>query len=789
MKPGASVCSNQFTPTGSSRTRGQFQATPSRLYSLAVLGFSSVLVLVAGAEPTIPGLHGNHGLSQAQIGQILVEELRCAACHDGLRSTSMKAAPDLARVASRIQPAFIERMIENPAEAHPGTTMPQLMSGESPQERKTTAKAITAFLSSLSDPGPERSEIVSAKAGKGRDLYHTIGCIACHSPRDKKDIDNKGAISLDHLSGKYTAPSLRTFLLNPLEARPSGRMPNMQLSPDEAGHLAAYLLRNPAAAPVRATADERLIRKGRERFKALNCSACHPLEGFSGNSSAPRTSAITPDRGCLNSATGPAPDFSLSADQRDAIRAFLATPENDNAAANDTIALELTRFNCLACHERDDRGGVAANLETFFHTTQEGLGNDAKIPPPLTLAGAKLRKEWMSQVLLEGRTVRPYMLTRMPQFGDAVSELPSLFAEADNMEPVELREPSRNERRVFRDEARKLIGDRGLNCVACHNFNGKDSPGFKGLDLMTTFQRLQPSWFVAYLKDPASFRPGTMMPNFWPGGKAVHTGILDGDAETQFRAIWHYFSLGHSAPDPSGIRTEPTALRVKNRARTYRGRNRTAGFRAIAVGLPGGLNYSFNAEYGTMVSIWRGDFVNVNWRGQAAGDFNPASRETVLAKDVSLTRLENESSAWPLRPIMTKENPTNPDPLYPKNRGYAFRGYAMDDMDVPTFLYAIGDIAVQDKTIAEEQGGNLRLARTFTFDSPRPTTLYFRAIAGQLQTISPTEFQLGKLRLFLKSGESIVRPSTETPEEKELLVKLSITRGESNFTVRYEFED
>ena len=28
-----------------------------------------------------------------------------------------------------------------------------------------------------------------------------------------------------------------------------------------------------------------------------------------------------------------------------------------------------------------------------------------------------------------------------------------------------------------------FVGDKGLNCVACHNFNGKPSLGLKGLDL------------------------------------------------------------------------------------------------------------------------------------------------------------------------------------------------------------------------------------------------------------------------------------------------------------------
>ena len=133
------------------------------------------------------------------------------------------------------------------------------------------------------------------------------------------------------------------------------------------------------------------------------------------------------------------------------------------------------------------------------------------------------------------------------------------------------------------------MGDKGLNCIACHNFNGKTSPGLKGIDLLNSFERLQPSWFVHFMKNPQQYRPGIVMPNYWPGGEAVRKDVLEGNADEQVRALWHYFSLGRSARDPSGIRSVGTDLKVTDRVRVYRGRSRIAGYRGIAVGFPGGL--------------------------------------------------------------------------------------------------------------------------------------------------------------------------------------------------------
>ena len=102
----------------------------------------------------------------------------------------------------------------------------------------------------------------------------------------------------------------------------------------------------------------------------------------------------------------------------------------------------------------------------------------------------------------------------------------------------------------MRDAGRVLLGDKGLYCVACHNFNGKASPNFKGIDLMTLFERLKPSWFYWFMRDPAALRPRIVMPVSWPGGKAALKTVLNGDTDRQIEAIWYFLSLGTSGRTP-----------------------------------------------------------------------------------------------------------------------------------------------------------------------------------------------------------------------------------------------
>ena len=270
------------------------------------------------------------------------------------------------------------------------------------------------------------------------------------------------------------------------------------------------------------------------------------------------------------------------------------------------------------------------------------------------------------------------------------------------------------------------------------------------------------------------------MPNYWPGGVAVRKDVLEGNADEQLLALWYFFSLGRSARDPSGIRSVGTNLKITDRARVYRGRIRIAGYRGIAVGFPGGINYAFNAEYGTLSGLWEGDFVSVYWRGQGAGNFNPRARPIELAQDVAFYRLAKDDTPWPLRPKMDKNSPVNPDPLYPHNLGYQFKGYQLDVQSVPTFLYRTAEIAVKDRSVANQPSG---LVRTIQFDAPKAETIYFRALTGNVKAVSMTKYTTESVRLSVPKTPVLLRGEGE---EKELLLKLKLPKGSSGIEIRYE---
>lgn len=793
----------------------------ARIVWVAVLSLWPVRT--ASANPGDAAFPGNHPLTQVQAGDLLIGELRCTACHGGSKNNALsaKTAPDLLDVGARVAPEYLKRFLASPSIAQPGTTMPDMLASHSDSEREKIAEALTHFLVAQSKQPYEHSAVDQSNMAEGKALFHSVGCVACHGPKelpgeeflyrkpeviiDPEDEDEPKpeekvatkpmAKSISHVSQKYSSKSLSEFLYQPLKVRTSGRMPDMKLTQAESQAIAGYLLGDQTETRPALEPQESLAAAGKKYFKELNCAACHAVEGISAAAPLAELKSAEVTRGCLSKTSGNHPQFHLDEAETKAIAAAL---QEDSKPDSDTvqIAKTLTTFNCIACHIRDDYGGVPEEYSPFYLTSEKNLGEDGRIPPPLTLVGAKLQPAWLKKVLFDGESVRPYMSVRMPQYGTPnLHQLPELLARTDVLESREMKIPSpesrsdeeREREKLLRKAGQELLGDKGLNCINCHNFNGKPAPVNKGIDLMTSYQRLQPGWFNSFLRNPGAFRPRILMPTAWSNGIASHKTILDGNTDMQIESIWYYLSLGTSAADPSGIRWTNTKLVVGNEAMIHRGRSRVAGFRGIAVGLPEKISYAFNAETGTLSVLWTGDFVGVNWNGQGSGDFNPAREPITLAQDVSFAQLADENTAWPLMPVMTKDARTNPDPLYPKNHGYQFRGYYLNESLIPTFMYRSGTIEVEDRSTAAGADNAQRLIRLLQFNSPKSQIVWFRALTGEITAESDRVFKAGRLRLTVPPAVEIKqRPLSDKPAFSELLLKLELPQGKSTQEILYE---
>ncbi len=905
--------------------RGPAKLRVAGLFSLIALGamlhFSGVPA--AFAEAIVPGVVSSQ-LDPDLKGLILIEELNCAACHTGDPSLAArsKKAPRLADIGSRANPRWLETFIGDPHGTKPGTTMPDVLMQLNAEEKQRTAAALTHFLLSLkkNDFSLQPPDAVAAEHGKR--LFHSRGCVACHSPRDDNGVESlpMNSVPLGALEKKYSFKSLVDFLRQPHVSRPSGRMPDMRLSAKDveriahfllqktrmpgslgftlyrgevweglesekvraeraglvkdfemvslgignieqhtaikyngwlnisnAGHYTFFLKMNGGSllvdgvqviqqdpsdrrgvkelegaaelaagwrkiqltyfhtgheakfscemegpqikrGPIPSSrlsissepivpfepfeVDEELAVRGREHFRILGCANCHDdlkVPATPGRAWA----RLGASRGCLSESAGAWPRFDLNVEQRTAIQKVLPFAEKPVLDDKQQLAKTLVTFNCIACHERTGLGGIDPERNSLFTGTQPTLGDQGRIPPPLSDVGAKLKPEWIIEVMLHEKRQRGYMDTSMPQFGEAnVRHLVELFGKVDVLETVTV--PKVANLKESKAAGHEMIGADGLSCIACHEFNKQKSGEVGALDLAHVTDRLKKNWFHLYLRQPSRFHPNVIMPSYWPDGQSLRPNILGGDTAQQIEALWTYLEDGTRAKKPAGLSRQSNELRVGDTTEICRGQS-PVGYRGIGVGYPERINLVFDSGEMVLRQFWKGDFASVD-----SGRFHPRGTDAIyFPPGIPFHRLTSLEDNWPYK------GKTNH--AFPQDHGYQFRGYYLDAARRPTFLYNYGDIAVEDffEDVRDPDGHPI-FKRSIRFDTPTATPpFYFRAATGKKTAATgDRNFTTDKLQLRITSDHGgLIREG----ENSDVLIHLTLSKGRSTLTLEYQW--
>ncbi|BDS06726.1 hypothetical protein NT6N_17660 [Oceaniferula spumae] len=518
--------------------------------------------------------------------------------------------------------------------------------------------------------------------------------------------------------------------------------------------------------------DAGLAKQGAEHFKALGCASCHDDMGVK-SEMAQSFDKLNPSKGCLTESHGKWAQYALNSEQRELIKKAMPGIQQRKLTDKEEIAKTLVTFNCIACHERDEVGGIASERNTYFTGSHPELGDQGRLPPALTSVGAKLKPDWISKVLLQGGRQRFYMHTRMPQYGkENVGHLVELFGKVDQLEEVKL--PEISNIKESKNAGYEMIGNKGFSCIACHDFNGHHAAGAGALDLVNLTDRIQKNWFHLFMQDPSRFHTTGIMPNFWPGGQSTRPDMLKGNREQQIEALWAYLSDGTRAKKPLGLMTQLDELRVFDQPEIARGRG-TAGFRGIGVGYPGRLNLAFDSEEMALRLLWKNGFVTINHGSfKASGDHRIA-----FPPGIPFHRLESMDENWPYK--------GKKDFLFPHNHGYQFRGYRLDKQRRPTFRYRYGEVMVEDFfEEVLENGVATKFKRTFTFDAPEPQNLfYFRAAAGKKITKqSDHSYVIDSLQIKIDDAH---QGTVREGETKELLIPVKLPKGRSTLTIEYQW--
>ncbi len=621
-------------------------------------------------EPLPPRLlsHEPNGVHPLD-GRALFEDLGCANCHSSdSPSIQKRPGPILTGLGSRMKPAWIRRWLDEPQGFRPWATMPQMLSDS---ERSD----VTAFLSGLSGQTFEEPSVRKSNEERGRTTFQSFGCGACHGAE----------LPLRAMGSKTTAGPLQRYLLDPLRYSPDGRMPSFHLTEAEALDLAAYLVssRDPAFETPPPVGDRT---RGGEIVASSGCLACHDLDGLASGSQAPSLEALNETRGCLSETVqSGVPRYRLTVAEREALRRFVSlyrTVPDVAPAPTFDLPRRLAQLRCRACHEIDGRVPT---------------GPLAESAPPLTGVGDKLEAGWIERaVKIETRALE-WQELRMPSYGAShAAWLADAFAKASGIVPHgdgALGPPGSHL------DGRDLLGvdgsSGGLGCIGCHGWGEFPPLGENGPNLFAAGKRLRPGWFKRWMRDPARILAGTSMPNYFGGKESPEFLAAVGDLWAAFRSAPHM-------PPPFGFKTADASLGEEatplptDRAVVIRWDMPEATPAAIAVGLPGGISYCFDAGESRLRYAWRGGFIDMS-----RTLLSKKNRETNLTETAEiLGEVFFREGAYPIRSTDRERIPQR-----------KFRGYRLVE-SIPEFRYDVDGIRVYER-ILPIQGG---LARHFRLE-------------------------------------------------------------------------
>ncbi len=475
-------------------------------------------------------------------GRELMLEHRCLRCHAmdaaNLPELAMDA-PAFEGIGSRRNTAWLAGWIANPPANRPAARMPAMFHGPN---ATNDASAIAAYLATLKSGDPASAEPDDAESiASGSKLFTSLNCVACHNAPDAAESDDS-KLSYTHVAQKFSPGALGSFLQNPAKHYEWIRMPNFRLSDGEANQLAAFLRSHAQPATAGEPAAE-LADKGKALLQTSGCLNCHT--GPVANGFKTRTLAELNDwkAGCLaDEPVDGAPRFALSAADRSAIVEFASTgfASLQRHVDSEFAARQVGNLNCIGCHN-----------------------HQIDLVPSLSLLGGKIKPEYGARIIAGqvGEKPRPWIPARMPGFAAVparaiargIANIHGFPAESPESPPI--------------DEDMAAVGlklvspDGGFSCISCHGIGKAGATQVfesAGINLATSYERLQHDYFVRWMLSPLIVDPTSKMPVFFDeeAGSPLFE-VYEGNGLRQIEALWQYVRAGQEMRIPDGMNVGP----------------------------------------------------------------------------------------------------------------------------------------------------------------------------------------------------------------------------------------
>ncbi len=177
---------------------------------------------------------------------------------------------------------------------------------------------------------------------------------------------------------------------------------------------------------------------------------------------------------------------------------------------------------------------------------------------------------------------------------------------------------------------------------------------------------------------------------------------------------------------------------------------------SVNVGSPSTVHYTYDMDKGSIVALWKGDFLNASsmWIERGDGSSRVRGKATYFGKmALTLNKLSNDQATWSADTAGTKYKPT---------------GYKLDDTGLPTFMYQIYGVQVSDasRVLPNAEG----IKREITAQGAT-TGMYARlASAKQIVKVSEALYAIDDKAYQIRLDDGVVPVIRLSADGQELVV-------------------
>jgi hypothetical protein len=180
---------------------------------------------------------------------------------------------------------------------------------------------------------------------------------------------------------------------------------------------------------------------------------------------------------------------------------------------------------------------------------------------------------------------------------------------------------------------------------------------------------------------------------------------------------------------------------------------------AVSIGSPSKIHYTYDMDNGTVVQVWRGEFLDATpmWHERGDGSSRPRGSVLRFGKPVpTVAKLSSPTTSWLSDTTGTR---------------FRTKGYRLSTNDDPTFLYQISGATIQDAITL--LNGSQGFSRTLTIENASGTFYVRLAQASAIERVAEGLYAVGDKSYYLKFDDKGIKPVIrESGGVREMIVPI-----------------